>query len=284
MSIQIGNATYSIPAAALTDAMQSLEQAPAAPRPGLGTADLTSVRGGPTPGIPGASVPAIPQTVAQTQQVPTGLTDKLGAASDITDIYSVMALFQQISQEARGSAREQRHAEMELRMESLGKAADEMREAALKRLIGTCVQAGVQAASGAFKIGMGSAGIKDAMKADKFAQAATKAGSETVEGAALATRAASVNAAGQARQMVGNGVADIMGAVGTVVKGGLDYSAGLDDAEKLNHDKQTELHRAAYDRANETMQQMMDVMRDIRSKLSEIENSANDTAKQITRA
>lgn len=312
MTIQIGNTSYPIPMPAL-DGSQGADQTKASGQPALGNADLSNINSKQWEVLKNQGDLPLPAARGDAGTPPPGLDGKLEKMSQITDIYSVMALFQEVSQDARSAAREQRHAETQQRMEAMGAAADKMRDAAVKRLIATCVQAGVQAASGAMKIGTAGVSIKGAMKAGKLSAEGQKLSQQAAQTNKIADRASgssagtikqlnsqaksfetqatsfnnraqSVNTQSHAKTQIGNGTADIFGSVGTAVKGGLDYSASLDDAAKADLDKEAEMHRAARERANDTMQQMKDIIRDIQAKLSEIERSSNDTAKQITRA
>lgn len=317
MSIQIGNNSYAISMPPLAGGTEAQEAGALAPH--LGSADLSSVVDPKLAQMTRDSDIKLPPSPLSNGHIPGGLSDKLDKMSQITDVYAVMALFQQVSQEARNTAREQRQAEMQERVEALGQAAEKMRDAALKRLIATCVQAGIQAAGGAIKIGTSAASLRGAIKAgkmstegQKLAQQATnkrniadkaagfktdkfdashqvaalrkEASSLDARAATFNNRAAAINARSNAQNQIGSGSADMISSAGTIIKGGLDYSAALDDAEKAELEKKAEMARAAFDRANETMQQMRDIIRDIQSKLAEMERSSHDTMKQITRA
>lgn len=198
---------------------------------------------------------------------PAGLGDKLNKLTSVSDIFQVMALFQQISQEARNAAREDRQAQLDLRVQQMGEAAQKMRDAAMERLVGTCVQAGVQVASAAIQIGGAVSGLKANFKATSLdAQAAT----------ALNTK---IQLTGQIYKAAG----DIALSAGSIIKGGFDYGAANLDADKVEADKKAEIARLGYDRASDMMQQMRDVIRDIQSKLAEMDRSTSETNKQITR-
>lgn len=118
MSIQIGNTSYSIPTQAL-DGAQGMVQTSASGQPGLGAADLSNINSKQWETL--KSKDGIQLSAPRTADGgdTNGLSSKLDAMSQITDIYSVMALFQKMSQDARTVAREQRHAEMQAQMEAM---------------------------------------------------------------------------------------------------------------------------------------------------------------------
>lgn len=230
---------------------------------------------------------------------PAGLGEKLNKMTSVSDIFQVMALFQQISQEARNAAREDRQATLDMRVQQMGEAAQKMRDAAMERLIGTCVQAGVQVASAAIQIGVSVGSLKATMKAENMnlqakelqagaAQAKAQnlpnmakelgAASENMRNASMA-----LNNKVQQAGMLCKNAGDIALSAGSIIKGGFDYGAANLDADKVEADKKAEIARLGYDRASDMMQQMRDIIRDIQSKLSEMDRSTSETNKQITR-
>lgn len=72
-----------------------------------------------------------------------------------TDIYAFMALFQQLAQTMRSSAREMRANELQAQVDTLKGAAQEMRDAAKERMIGAMTQGAFQIAGGLSQIGSG---------------------------------------------------------------------------------------------------------------------------------
>lgn len=267
----------------------------------------------------GNSSLALEETTMKEGEVPDELDAKLEKMAQITDIYAVMALFQKLSQQARDTAREERMAAMEARVAALGQAADKMREAAKWRLWGTVAQASMQIVSAAGKIGASATSIKGSVKAGDLSTKAQKLSQQAAQrheiadqaagvktnkfdssthvakmrreanalddqARSLNTQASALNAKISARQGVIGGTSEIVASTGSIIKGGFDYMAARRDAEKMELETKAELERAAYDRANETMQQMRDIIRDIQSKLAEMERSTHETNRQITRA
>lgn len=299
MSIEIGNVSYTMPKSLLEDGVNGIKQTPAQPQ--LGTADLTSIlaRGG-IQGQTGTGTPlSIPGPAGDTANPPPGLGSKLEKMSSMSDIYQIMALFQELSQDARNSARTDRHAQLELRMEQMGQAAQKMRDAATERLIGTCVQAGVQIAASAVTIGISAGSLSSTIKAENMnIQAKSMAAgaeqakalnlpnmSASLQNSADGLRSASFVMSNKTQQIsqICKSAGEIVTASGSIIKGGYEHSAGNKEADKVLHDKQAEMHRLGYDNANEVMQQMRDLIRDLQSKLAELDRSTSETNKQITR-
>ncbi|WP_241118932.1 type III secretion system translocon subunit SctB [Achromobacter xylosoxidans] len=72
-----------------------------------------------------------------------------------TDIYAFMALFQQLAQTMRSSAREVRANELQAQVDTLKGAAQEMRDAAKDRMIGAMTQGAFQIFGGLAQAGSG---------------------------------------------------------------------------------------------------------------------------------
>jgi len=198
--------------------------------------------------------------------------------SEAFDIYTVMALFQKMAQQARTAAQQERFAELQNKMQALSDAAQKMRDAATKRFIGAIIQGSVQIASGFIQMGTSFASAFFAYKAGSLQPAAMKGD----QGAVAAINR--YNLIGQTIQTVGAGSGQILSAGGTFASGGLEYSAALDDAEKAEAEKRAQLAGHKYDQANEMMQQMREVIKTLQEKFAAIEQSRHETAKSIMRA
>lgn len=95
---------------------------------------------------------------------------------------------------------------------------------------------------------------------------------------------------GQAMQRTGklvsdsiSGVGAMINSVGSIGSAGFTQNAAEIDADKANLDTQAKVHENAQQQANEMMQQMMDVIRDVRDKLQSIEQANIETARSISR-
>lgn len=94
-----------------------------------------------------------------------------------TDIYAVMAQFQQMAQEQRNAAREQRDAGMQGQIDALKTTAEEIRQAAAERMTAAMTQGAATIASGMAGIGSGiaAAGMMGGGKFDALETDAKKA-------------------------------------------------------------------------------------------------------------
>ncbi|MPM23315.1 hypothetical protein SDC9_69786 [bioreactor metagenome] len=95
---------------------------------------------------------------------------------------------------------------------------------------------------------------------------------------------------GQAMQRTGklvsdsiSGVGAMINSVGSIGSAGFTQNAAEIDADKANLETQAKVHENAQQQANEMMQQMMDVIRDVRDKLQSIEQANIETARSISR-
>lgn len=95
---------------------------------------------------------------------------------------------------------------------------------------------------------------------------------------------------GQDLQRTGKLVSDSIQGTGSVINGvgaftaaGFSRDAAEADADKANLDTEAKMHENAQQQANETMQQMMDVIRDVREKLQSIEQANLETSRSIAR-
>ncbi|WP_144630581.1 type III secretion system translocon subunit SctB [Bordetella genomosp. 13] len=228
-----------------------------------------------------------------------------------TDIYAVMALFQKCAQEQRDAARQVRDADLSAQVATLKSAAQEIRNAAQDRMVGAIVQGAFQIAAGAMQMGAGIAsGIQGAKAAGLQQQAAksSEAAAATTKEAAAAglTRAerrdlmadagvSSANAKtleGQAsthtnRSQVLNSTGaasgQVLGGIGTIVNATQERKAAEHDAKRAELEAQAKVQEDSSQKANELMQQMMDVIRDVRDKLSSIDQSRMETNRGIAR-
>ncbi|SAI25260.1 outer protein D [Bordetella ansorpii] len=236
---------------------------------------------------------------------------KLDVGTLGTDIYSVMALFQKCAQEQRDAARQVRDADLSAQVATLKNAAQEIRNAAQERMVGAIVQGAFQIAAGAVQMGAGIAsgiqGVKAASQQHQSAmmskeavldkqasvgdgltdtqrtayqnsaEAFTARGKEFDAQAAVHTNRSQVlNASGMAS-------GQILGGIGTIVNATQERKAAEHDAKRSELEAQAKVQEDSSQKANELMQQMMDVIRDVRDKLSSIDQSRLETNRGIAR-
>lgn len=75
----------------------------------------------------------------------------------------------------------------------------------------------------------------------------------------------------------------VLGGAGDIITAGLRFGADSADVSAKRHEARAKLHESAFAGANEMMQQMMDVIRDVRDKLSSIDQSRIETNRGIAR-
>jgi hypothetical protein len=215
------------------------------------------------------------------------------------DMYAVMALFQKMAQEQRNAAREVRGAEMEAQVSSLKSAAQEIRSAAQDRFVGAVVSGAMQIVGGAMSIGAGVAGglasLKGGAKTIESGQKTEMAGelrmmgdsngADVMTGTAkiLDGQATRYAAGGQMLNAIGQGSSGIAGGIGTIVNAHQEKDAAQHDAKKAELEADAKVHDSGVQQANDLMQQMMDVIRDVRDKLSSIDQSRIETNRGIAR-
>lgn len=213
-----------------------------------------------------------------------------------TDIYAVMALFQRLSQEMRNANREVRTNEMQAQVSALKNAADEMRNAANLRFAAAIVQGAFQIAGGAMQIAQSSQALGNQMKSASLERqasvdmnaskletnAAAKQGLRN-SAAMLTEQSKHAGALGTHQQTMAGANSQIMSGVGGMIAAGFNLGADHADARRAELDADAKIHETGVQQANEMMQQMMDVIRDIRDKLGSIEQSRLETSRGIAR-
>ena len=185
------------------------------------------------------------------------------------DIYSVMALFQQCAQQMRDNAREVRSAETQAQVKSLMGAAQEIRNAAEDRFAASVTQGAMQIAGGAVSVGMGVAG-------GVFSAKGINTGADTVAGAKLNNIGATLSATAQ-------GTGNMVSGTGTIAAAFAEQNAAEHDASKAELEADARVHEQGAQHANDLMQQMMDVIRDVREKLGAIDQARTETVRGIAR-
>ncbi len=189
------------------------------------------------------------------------------------DMYALMALMQQLAQQQRNSAREMRNSEMQAQISTLQNAAQEIRNAAADRLTGAILSGVMQMAAGAMQIGgaaMSFSRTSDALK--DF-----KGGGMTNEQLSGALSKASAFSTG------GDGASKVAGAAGQMLNAVMEQQAAGHDAHKAELEAGAKAHEAQVQQSSDVMQQMQDFIRDIRDKLSSIEQSRIETTRGIAR-
>ncbi|SEJ51091.1 type III secretion system translocon subunit SctB [Achromobacter sp. NFACC18-2] len=176
------------------------------------------------------------------------------------DLYAFMALFQQLAQTMRTSAREVRQAEMTAQVNTLKSAAQEIRNAAQDRMIGAMTAGAFQIAGGLAQVGSGIMQGRTLAAGGQFAESQAKKQSD-----------------------MGGGLSGIASGIGSMVNASQERKAAEHDAKKAELEAQAKVHESGTQQASELAQQMMDVIRDVREKLGAIEQSRMETNRGIAR-
>ncbi len=263
------------------------------------------------------------------------------------DIYAYMALFQQMAQQMRNTARTQRTTEMQAQVSALQNAAQEMKNAAAQRFIAALVSSGTQIVSGLVQMGGSSLAASKSIKGAKMEYDANKglqgaaqpeitgisSPTDVTRNGASVARQATFTAPAGAGTNAGNwqdtpvatlaqeqaamknlqglpkptdfgamlkdakvlsaegtkiagltqGLSGLVGGLGSGTAAFFTREADARDAAKMELETQARVHEAAVQHANDTMQQMMDVIRDVRDKLQAIEQATVETNRGIAR-
>ncbi len=173
----------------------------------------------------------------------------------LVDIFTVMELLHKMSVTQRRSARESRAIEYEAAKNEVLNQASEMKKAALYTAIGGWVSAGTKIAGGVAQGG-------------------------------LAIRSSSAPNQGAMQQQVAlaNGVSQVVTASGDMIKAGMDYQAGMHQAQVKIHEAMQKTHDNAAQYESEFMNLQSDTVRTVQSKMDEIIRSWFETLKSTTRA
>lgn len=191
-----------------------------------------------------------------------------GAEANVsTDIYAFMALFTQMAQQMRKVAKEQRQTELQNQVSSIHSAADKMVEAAEKRFAAAVVQGSMQIVGGAVSIGSGAATLKATASAPS---------SDFATGSKFLTNL-------NAKQSMASGTGQVMSGMGSIISGGIEYGASLDDADAKRLEADGTAAQARRETAQEVAQNMADLIKDIREQLRAIVQSNIETNRGMAR-
>ena len=82
---------------------------------------------------------------------------------------------------------------------------------------------------------------------------------------------------------IGQGLSQASSAIGGSIAADAEFRGNIDDAEKTKLDATAKTAETNYQQAREVMQQMQDILRDIREKFQSIQQGQIDTNKAIVR-
>jgi hypothetical protein len=216
----------------------------------------------------------------------TGAMSVLGSLGDnqvSADIYAFMALFQQMAQQMRDTARTQRTTEMQAQVTSLQNAAEQMKTAAAERFSAAIAQGAMQIAGGLMQAGMSAVSVNNTVKGAQMQNQADGMSPKAVQLTGIKVDAAKLTATGQAQMNYGQAMNGISAGMGGMIGASFTLAADKADAAKMQLETQAKVQETAVQHANDMMQQMMDVIRDVRDKLQSIQQSAIETNRGISR-
>lgn len=239
-----------------------------------------------------------PLSAPETRSALVGLSS-FSDSQVAADIYDFMALFQKMAQEMRNTARTQRTTEGQAQTTALLNAADKMKEAAGQRFTAAVVQGAFQIASGAVQAGMSFNSARNTIKGAQQTmrgnnlQAKIDVAKESNPASNVLRQSERANgmirdgkvsaALGEKWSGYSQGASGGLGGMGGIIAAGFNQKADLLDAEKANLDAQASLSDTAVQHANDLMQQMMEVIRDVRDKMASMEQSQVETTRGIAR-
>ena len=232
-------------------------------------------------------------------QDPNELGNAMEKAKDSlpVDIYTVMALFQRMAQEMRNVNREMRASALDSQVGELLNAANDMKKSADFKLAAALVQSGIQMAGGVIQLGGAYASGKEAAasaraqnKADYFKDMSESFSKDSEFRGYAADEAKQFSGdalkhSNQANKIDRNvkTVNEFGSNIGSVINAGLSYAASRAEVDAKKHEAAAKLHEAGFAQANDMMQQMMDVIRDVREKVSAMDQSRIETNRSISR-
>jgi len=166
---------------------------------------------------------------------------------------------------------------MDAQTQALMSAADKIKEAAEERFKGALAQGISQIVGGAIQAGVGLGGMGAMGASARMTTTSSPlTAQQTVTQAKLDGFAA--NSSG-----IGQGLSGMAGGVGGIVQAAYDRKAGEADAARARLEADAKVAESGAQHANDLMQQMMDVIRDVRDKLGAIEQSRSETTRGIAR-
>lgn len=269
-------------------------------------------RGVEQPGDPTLGMLPVPELAAGDAVSHTrAALDNLDTARLGEDIYALMAVLQQASQQMREAARVTRDAEATRQTQALGDAASQMRQAANERMAGAIVAGAMQMAGGLVQLGAGltaglqamsgaaaqakgaafseqastsrkvAAGLHDAPELQATVQA--RATQLEAQAASFGAEAARSSAKSQRVSSVAQAGAATAGGIGGLTSAAQERRAAEHEARRAELEVEAKVHETASRRADEAMQQMLDIIRGIREKLVGMEQSRSETVRSVAR-
>ncbi len=191
------------------------------------------------------------------------------------DIYSVLAVFQQWAQQTRNQSREVRNSELQNQVSCSMAAAKEIAAAGKERLRSSQWQGFGQILGGVATAGAASASLWNCNEAYNSFDPAN-----LVQSQALREKYTNMSSIWKARGEAFNSFAT---GLTKFSSGDHENSAVGNDARSAELNAQSRVHDQSVQQANEWLQHMMDVIRDVREKLTTVDQARAETNRSIAR-
>ncbi|WP_420227341.1 type III secretion system translocon subunit SctB [Pigmentiphaga litoralis] len=189
------------------------------------------------------------------------------------DIYSAMKLYQEMAQETRNAAREVRTSEMSAQVDALKNAAQDIRAGAEERFQAAIVGSVASVVAGSMHIGAGASALT--------AMGSKGAGMEAPHDT-LGAKGQFIHSS-QGQDNLHAGASGIISGAGSIAGAGLQSHAAEHDAKRAEMEAAAKVGGQQQQDANDMMKAMQDVIRDVRDKLSSIEQSRLETVRGISK-
>lgn len=201
------------------------------------------------------------------------------------DIYAFMSLIQKMAQTMRKSDQEIRNAAVGAQVAELNNGAKEMEKAAASRLTAAQTQAWFSIGTGAATAVAGGVGAFGAYKSNQAGTARSLAHASKDFDAGRVAKTSEKNWDNFAKStMTGtDGVGRAAQGWGQLLSASDSKAAENHDAEKLRREAASKVHEQESTDAQARAQQMLDIMRDVQSKLAAMEQSNSETIRQMAR-
>lgn len=239
------------------------------------------------------------QTAADTSQSPQDLQRSMDRAAERmpVDMYTVMALVQRTAQAMRNANRQLRAEALDAQVGQLLQSANDMQKSANFKFAAAMVQSAMQVAGGGVQLGASISSGRDAAVAAKAQGLVDKANiklsgmdKSTPEAQQLASHAQDWGTVSKSFQQSAEQTnararvaGEFLGGTGGAIGAGLNFAASSAEVDAKRHEAAAKLHESATAEANDMMQQMMEVIRDVKDKLSAIDQSRTETNRGISR-
>lgn len=211
-----------------------------------------------------------------------------GAAQNAPfDIYQLLALLAEFAATQQLQDRQERQADLAVKIGKLTVSADEVVQAALSRFIGAVTGGTLQLVAGATGVAGGVVGLKGVYSANARISADATAAPAGALQQDPDFQIRQFNKLTMASQGVGHllqGVSSATTGVGQIVSGSLDFQAAGHERDKLNSDKGAEVADAARSSDSESLQRHLEVQKSILDTISAIERERHETAQGQARA